>query len=140
MAKTKGPRILRFEGHDYEIQDQPHPSGAAVALRKGDKPQRAEGEAKTTFLERLKAWRALTPNSAVVFDASELKDSGEGWLYLPTRVGPPLGGDFLENPDGSVKQWLIPPHPFRDIIRQHPLYLAGRDDLAREKVGAALNA
>jgi hypothetical protein len=122
-------KILKFEGHDYEILPEEIAPGVSRAVRPGKKPKGKEA---------IVAWRAATPNSEVGFATADLKDSGEGWFYLPRRVGPPLGGDVLEGKDGKPDKWLIQPHPLRDIIRQHPLWIAGRDDLARKRVEDAL--
>ena len=129
-------RILRFEGPDYEIREEEVAPGVIEAVRPGIKPKREDFESDETFVTALKEWRATAANATVGFAKAELKDSGEGWWYLPRRIGPPLGGDYLERGDKTI--WLIEPHPLRDIIRAHPLWIAGRDDLAAAKVAELL--
>lgn len=64
-------KVLRFEGHDYEIADQPRPGLTRFVRRAGSDSPVKEGVCATI----------------------DITDSGDGWHYLPRRVAPPLGGD-----------------------------------------------
>lgn len=106
-------KVLRYEGHDYTIMGYPDDGDERFTIFDRDDPR--------------------TPNGRVACNTADVKDSGEGWFYLPGRVGPPLAGDT------HLGKQLSPAFPERlkNAVREHPDYLAGRDDLAAAAVAKA---
>jgi hypothetical protein len=99
--------MLRFEGFDYTIDGEVRPGVTRFVRPKDSEAPVREGLCAT----------------------ADITDSGEGWSYLPCRIGPALGGD---------PEIGIAPHPLRELIRDHPAYRQGRDDLARQAVAEAV--
>lgn len=109
--------VLRYEGHDYRIAGH---------------PDDGFGQDDERFLVFSRE-DPRTPNHHVTCNTADVKDSGEGWYYLPKRVGPPLAGDTH---NGKVLSPTFPEN-LKETIRAHPDYRAGRDDLAAEAVAKA---
>lgn len=118
-AKKSHPaigKILRYEGHDYTVVGHPEEDG------KEDK--------RFLMFDRQDP---RTPNRRVTCNTADVKDSGEGWYYLPLRIGPPLAGDTHNGKQLSPEF----PAPLRELVRTHPEYATGRDDLAAAAVAKA---
>jgi hypothetical protein len=108
-------KILQFEGHRYVIVE--------------NDPEVPQGF--TRFVKDKDVSAPDAPEREGMCNSLDVKDSGEGWFFLPKRVAKPIAGDADRK---------IAPHPLKDTIRLHPAYAQGRDDLAIKAIESFMAA
>lgn len=124
---TSGPSTLiavgasfRFCGDDYRItsiETDPR-SGEPVRFQAGRRPECGEGSTRFRLIRGAVA---------------DLRDSGEGWLYLPQMVR----GKLKPRLEHAVMYDDLHPtlaDAVARAIQAHPAYLLGRDDRAEDAV------
>lgn len=114
---------FRFCGYDYVVQriEPDKRTGQPLLFQWGRRPECGEGDTPFRF--------GRSP-------VADVRDSGEGWLYLPQMVRGKL--------KPRMDQAVATEHLTREVasaltraIQAHPDYLLGRDDRAEDAMLAA---
>ena len=110
---------FRFCGYDYVVASvEVDRDGKPIIFEWRRRPVNGEGE---------------TPFRLGRSSAADVRDSGEGWLYLPHMVR----GKLKPRMDHAVKTELLTREvadALTRAIQAHPLYIMGRDDKAEDVI------